>query len=173
MPVAYLAGVVSWDVVVVACVAGVVVAGVMEFVRLGVGVSWWVFDRLTREYEQAGVAGYAWYVVGGAVVVVGFEPMIAVPALFMLTIGDPASGLVTSRDDAGPKAWRPVVVMFVVCFAFAVLFVPLGGAVLGAAAATLGDAVKPVVRGYVVDDNLTIPIAGAAGMWVGITLIPV
>jgi dolichol kinase len=61
--------------------------------------------------------------------------------------------------------------MFLVCFALAVPFLtavlplPIGvvAAAVGAAGATLADGVKPVVAGYVIDDNLTIPPAAAVG----------
>jgi len=87
-----------------------------------------------------------------------------------------------STDDAGadPDAptgtlgKRPAVIAatFGVCLALAVpVTVPeagvaagLAAAVAGAAGATLADGVTPVIRGYVVDDNLTIPPAAAVGI---------
>ncbi|PSQ60006.1 MAG: dolichol kinase, partial [Halobacteriales archaeon SW_9_67_25] len=39
-------------------------------------------------------------------------------------------------------------------------------------AATVADGVKPVVAGYVLDDNLTIPPAAAVAMTVGLQFPP-
>jgi len=71
---------------------------------------------------------------------------------------------------------KPPVVLaatFAVCFALAWPFTTgaagavVGGvaAAVGAAGATLADGVKPVVAGYVVDDNLSIPPAACTGIW--------
>ncbi len=43
---------------------GAVVVCVLEAVRLSTGLDWVVYDRLTREYEQDNVAGYALYTSG-------------------------------------------------------------------------------------------------------------
>jgi dolichol kinase len=86
-------------------------------------------------------------------------------------------------DDRDRKQGQPVVagrgkppvvlgVTFLVCFAIAWPFtVGIGGLVVGGAAAALGalgatlaDGVKPVVAGYVLDDNLTIPPAACIGI---------
>ncbi|MFB6352128.1 MAG: hypothetical protein ABEK29_10160, partial [Bradymonadaceae bacterium] len=41
-------------------------------------------------------------------------------------------------------------------------------AVAGALVATLADGTTPVVRGYVIDDNATIPLGAAAAMWLAV-----
>lgn len=165
-------GVVTWPLVQAVAVAGLILTGVLEFARLYGGLDHAFYDRLTREYEEDSVAGYALYVLSGTVVVLLFEPRIAVPALFMLTLGDPVSGMLSSGELRPVKRPRVLVGMFTVSLLLAVPFVPLAAAVAGAAGATVADGVKPIVRGFVVDDNLTIPIVGAAAMWAVIYLLP-
>jgi len=166
------AGVVTWPLVQAVAVAGLILTGVLEFARIYGGLDHAFYDRLTREYEEDSVAGYALYVLSGTVVVLLFEPRIAVPALFMLTLGDPVSGMLSSGELRTVKRPRVLVGMFTVSLLLAVPFVPLAAAVAGAAGATVADGVKPIVRGFVVDDNLTIPIVGAAAMWSVIYLLP-
>jgi dolichol kinase len=62
--------------------------------------------------------------------------------------------------------------MFVVCtaIAFALLRSPVP-AVLGGLAAMAADGYKPIVATFVIDDNLTIPLAGAAAMTLGLLLV--
>lgn len=159
-------GVVTWPLVQAVVVAGLVLTVVLEFARLYGGLEHAFYDRLTREYEQDSVAGYALYVLSGTVVVLLFEPRIAVPALFMLTLGDPVSGMLSSGELRTVKRPRVLVGMFTVSLLLALPFVPIVAALAGAAGATVADGVKPVVRGFVVDDNLTIPIVAAVAMWV-------
>jgi dolichol kinase len=167
------AGVVTWRVVQAVCVAGLVLAGTLEAARLSGTIDHPIYDKLTREYEQDKVAGYALYVVSGTVVVLAFDPVVAVPALFMLTIGDPVSGILSTGELRTLKRPRVLVGMFAVSLAFAYPFmraatgdpiVGVAAAVAGAAGATLADGVKPTIRDYVIDDNLTIPIVAAVAM---------
>lgn len=166
------AGVVTWPLVQAVAVAGLILTGVLEFARLYGGLDHAFYDRLTREYEEDSVAGYALYVLSGTVVVLLFEPRIAVPAVLMLTLGDPISGLVGSGEFRRVKRPPALATMFLVCTAIAVPFVPDAplAAVLASAVATVADGVKPVVRGYVIDDNLTIPPLAAAALLAGLEL---
>lgn len=164
-------GIVTWSAIQLLAVAGLVVTAVLEAARLYGGFEHVIYDRLTREYEQDTVAGYALYVVGGTITAFVFEPQIAVPALFMLTLADPVSGMLSSgglRKIARP---RVLVGMFAVSFLLAIPFVPPIVAVAGALGATLADGVKPMINGYVVDDNLTIPVIAAGSMWVALAFV--
>jgi dolichol kinase len=164
-------GIVTWRLVQRLAILGLAAVVVLEAARLYGGFEHAIYDRLTREYERHSVAGYALYVLGGTIVVLLFEPPIALPALFMLTLGDPVSGVLSTGELRTVKRPRVLVGMFLVSFAFAYPFVSPAAAVVGALGATLADGVKPVVAGYVVDDNLAIPIAAAAPMWVAETLV--
>jgi dolichol kinase len=102
-----------------------------------------------------------------------FGPTVAVPGMLMLAIGDPVSGILGSNEAGRTKRAGVVLAMFAVCFALgaatllgqAALPVALGAAAVGAAGATVADGYTPVVAGYVVDDNLTIPPAACLGVW--------
>ena len=161
-----------WRVVQGLLVAGAVAAVVLEVIRLYVGLDWTVFDRLTREYEQENLAGYALALISLAAVAVAFRPAIAIPAILMLTIGDPISGLLGSGELRTAKQAYVLLTMFGVCLIIASFFVGPVPALLGALAATVADGLKPIVAGYVIDDNLTIPLAAAAAMLVGIQFLP-
>lgn len=146
----------------------------LEFVRLVVGYQHPIYDELTREYEADNVAGYALFFVGATAAVVFAPAWIGVPAVLMLSIGDPISGVLGSAEATTAKETGVLVVMFLVCFAVALPFAVgtvgrlpgVAVAAAGAAGATFADGVKPVVAGYVIDDNLSIPPTAAAGMWV-------
>ncbi|QZY00743.1 dolichol kinase [Halobaculum rubrum] len=186
-PVIYLLGLVTWRQLQALLVAATVGVFVLEFLRLVVEIDYGplnrVYDELTREYEADNVAGYALFMVGATLAalafappygpdVVAFEPPLAVSAVLMLSVGDPISGYLGSNDATTAKEVGVLAVMFLVCFALAVpVTVPHAGTVVGVAAAaagalgaTVADGLKPVIRGYVVDDNLTIPPAAGAAM---------
>ena len=176
IPVAYLVGVLAWSAVQTLFVVGAVVATVLELLRLGVGLDWAIYDRLTREYEQDNPAGYALYTYSMAAVALVFSPPVAVSGMLMLAVGDPISGLLGSAEVGEVKGVTTLLVMFGVCLALALgtflvegvglLSAGVPAAVAGAAGATVADGVKPVVAGYVVDDNLSIPPVACGAMWV-------
>lgn len=162
-------GLVDWPVLQGLVVLSAVVALGLEALRLGGVVDWWVYDELTREYEQEYLAGYALYLVGMAAAVLAFHPQVALPATLMLTVGDPISGLLSSGTLA--KSTWVLLAMFGVCLLLAAPFVPPAVAVLGAAVATAADGLKPVVFSYVIDDNLTIPVGAGAAMATGLAVL--
>ncbi|WP_254840281.1 dolichol kinase [Natronomonas marina] len=164
-------GLVTWRVVQAVAVAGLVATAALEAARLSGALEHPIYDRLTREYEQDKVAGYALYVLSGTVVVLLFDPRIAVPALFMLMLGDPVSGILSTGELRTIKRPRVLVGMFLVSLVLAYPFVGPVAAVAGALGAMLADGVKPTVGDYVVDDNLTIPIAAAIPMWVALAVV--
>lgn len=164
-PALYLAELVTWSELQVLYVGGVVLAVVLEFLRLVVGVDWWVFSELTREYEQSNPAAYSLYTVSSATVVVAFEPELAVPAVLMLALADPVSGALATGERRRVKRLHVLAVTFGICTLIATSFVPLVPALLGALTATVADGVKVVVGGYVLDDDLTIPLGVASAMF--------
>lgn len=171
LPVLYLLGVLTWPQTQLAFVALSLVVSALEFVRLVLGYELAIFDQLARHYERDNVAAYALYAYSQTVVAFVFVPPLAIPAMLMLTVGDPASGYLGSNDAGTVKQVGVLAAMFLVCFALAVPFVVhtvpgmlgVAAAATGAAGATLADGVKPVVAGYVVDDNLSIPPAACLG----------
>jgi dolichol kinase len=172
LPLLYLLTPVTWLHLQGLFVFGAILALVLEALRHSGRINWRIYDHLTREYEQNTIAGYALYFISNAAVVLVFEPQIAVPAVFMLTLGDPISGLVAAEEFRQVKRPRTLLVMFVTSALIATPFLyetPLA-IVLGAAGAMVADGVKPMVRGHVVDDNLTIPPVAATLMVLGVAV---
>ena len=184
IPLAWAVGLVGWRSVQLLWTAALAVALALELGRLSGRVDLAIYDRLTREYESDNVAGYALYMVSMTLVaylfafepgtvlagVLPYRPGLAAAAMLMLALADPVSGLLGSGELRDVKRVRVLAATFAVATLVALPFVPVVPAVLGGAAATLADGVKPVVAGYVVDDNLTIPPAAAVGMTVGFLL---
>lgn len=171
VPVLYLLDVLAWQHVKYLLLAATVVAIVLEGFRLSGTLDLWVYRRFTREYEKRRVAGYALALIGAAITAWAFDPFVAVPALLMLTIADPVSGIL-SRDELAFKQGFVLLATFGICLAIAsILRVPFVPALAGAGAATLADGMKPTIAGRVVDDNLTIPIASGLAMSVGLLVV--
>jgi dolichol kinase len=172
LPAVYLLGLVTWGELQLLLIAGLVICVILETLRLYVGLDWAIYDRLTRPYEQENPAGYALYFVSITAVGLLFVPWVAIPGMLMLTIGDPVSGYLGSNDAGTTKQLGVLGVMFLVCLGLALPFVygteptvlGIAAAATGAGMATLADGVKPVVSGYVVDDNLSIPPAACLGV---------
>lgn len=159
------AGVLPWEWFQYLLIAGSGIVLVLEALRLSGYVSWWIYDRLTREYEQNNPAGYALYVLASMATALVFPRWIAVPAILMLALADPFSGYL-SEGGLGRKRTWVLVATFAVCAAIATAAgVPPAATVAGALVATIADGATPVIKGYVIDDNATIPIGAASAMW--------
>jgi len=171
VPLLWVANLLTWEQVRLLLIGGVAATLVLEGLRLLAGLEWVVYDKLTRGYEQDNLAGYALYVFGGGLVGLVFRPEIAVPAMLMLTIGDPISGLLGSGELRTVKRTPVLLAMFVVSTLLAWPFLPFAAVVPAALAATLADGVKPVFRGYVIDDNLSIPVAAAVVAWLALIAV--
>jgi dolichol kinase len=179
-PALYLLGLVDWPTLGWLLLVGAGVAAGLETIRLGVGLDWAIYETLTREYERDNVAGYALYMFSMTGVALVFEPVVALPGMLMLTLGDPISGLLGSNEAGRAKRASVIAVMFTVCFTLAASILLLVGsrplptalvaAAVGGAGATVADGFTPVVRGYVLDDNLTIPPAACLGIWLVLTV---
>lgn len=163
-------GFITWQLIQLLAVAGLFVTILLEAGRLSRRLNLAIYNQLTREYEQESIAGYALYVFSGTVVILVFAPRVAIPALFMLTIADPVSGILSSGELRRIKRPRVLVGMFVVSFMLAFPFVSAVAAAAGALGSTVADGVKPVIAGHVVDDNLTIPVVAALAMWLVLTV---
>lgn len=179
IPLAYLADaallsgdLLTWDRVRLLYLVASVVAVGLEFFRLVVGLEWWVYRRLTREYEQTNPAGYALFMIGSGIAALAFEPRIAIPALLALALVDPLSGLLSRRGHRRVKRPSVLAVTFLASFALAAAFVALPAAILGGVAVTVADGVKPSIGGVVLDDNFTIPVAASAAIRAGVTYLP-
>lgn len=164
IPLAHIVDIITWEEVRILFAIGIVITLSIEALRLLVGVELPFVDRMIREYEENYLAGYALYVIAGGSVGLVFEPFIAVPAILMLTLGDPIAGLLSSGELRTVKRPRVLGTMFIVCLSLAWWSLEPPAAVAAAVVATLADGVKPVIKGYVIDDNLTIPVGAATAM---------
>ncbi|SEQ80382.1 diacylglycerol/polyprenol kinase family protein [Natrinema salaciae] len=146
---------------------------ILEFIRLQIGLDWRLYDVLTREYEQDNPAGYALYMISMAAVVVVFQQDIALPAMLMLSLGDPISGAVSDNSLQRVKPPKVLVTMFLVSTAIAIPFMGLVAGMAAALGATLADGVTLEIRTYIVDDNLTIPIYAACLAYLALEFGPI
>ncbi len=166
VPIAYLVDVLTWRQVRLVLVVAIVLALAIETLRLLLGIELPGVDRMIRAYEEEYLAGYALYVIGGGVTGLVFDPAIAVPAMLMLTIADPVSGLLGDDELRTVKRPHVLAVTFLVCLGLAWWSLDPLPAVAAALVATLADGVKPVIGGYVIDDNLSIPLGAASAAYV-------
>jgi len=162
----------TWDRVRLLYLLASAVAVGLEFFRLVVGLEWWVYRRLTREYEQTNPAGYALFMIGSAIAALAFEPRVAIPALLALSLVDPLSGLLSRRSHRQVKRPFVLAVTFLASFGLGAAFVPLAAAALGGVAVTVADGIKPSIGGVVLDDNFTIPVAASVAIWIGTAYLP-
>ena len=146
----------------------------LEFLRLRVGLEWWIYEKLTRDYEQDQFAGYGYYMVSMTVVVLAFDPEIALSAMLMLALGDPISGAISADTLRRVKRPSVLVATLFVMTALALPFLYDQPAVALAAGlgATIADGVKVTYRDFVLDDNLTIPIYAGVAAWAVIAFGP-
>jgi dolichol kinase len=173
VPLAYLADVLSWEVIRIVLAAGAALALALEAIRLYVGLDWTIFDRLTRHYEQDNPAGYALAVIAAAIVGWGFGPEIAVPAILLLTVVDPIAGILSDVESADRlKAPWVMLATFGIAMLVAVPLLPLRAAIPVAVIVVIADAVKPRLWGFVIDDNASIPLSAAVVAWVVLTYVP-
>ena len=172
VPLVYLFDLISWFQLRLLVGVGALLAVALEAVRLGVGLDWWVYDRLTRAYESDSPAGYALAVVSAAVVVWLAPVPVALAAVLMLTVGDPISGVLGSAGVGERKAPWVMAVTLGVCLAVGLAFLPPRAALPAALVATYADSYTPTIGGVVIDDNASIPLGAAVFALLGLALLP-
>lgn len=172
IPALYVFDVLTWVQLQYLLVTASVGTVLLEILRLRFGLDLWIFEKLTREYEQETVAGYAMGAFSITAVVLAFEPAIAVPAILMLTIGDPVSGLLGSDTLRTIKHPRSLAAMFVISLVLAWPFLHPVAAVVAALGAMVADGVKPRIGEFVVDDNLSIPLVAGVAAFLAVEFLP-
>lgn len=180
-PALYLLELLAWASLRALLITGTVVVVILEALRLGAGLRSRIYDHLTRDYEADTFAGYGYYMIGITLVALVFDPEIAIPAMLMLMLGDPLSGLSSGHDPGRIKRWQALGAMSILSLVVALPFTlsiqpsPTWGvltALCGAVPATIADGVRVTVNDRIIDDNLTIPLAGAVGLWIGVSALP-
>jgi dolichol kinase len=127
------------------------------------------FGKLVSPREAQGVASSTWYVVGMLLVVALFPQEVAVSAILVLGLCDPAAAFVGRRFGRRPLLGGTVEgTLAFVLVATAVLAArhPWPAALAAAVAAALAER-----RSWPLDDNLAVPLVCAAviqaGAWIG------
>ena len=131
-----------------------------------------------REREHRTIPAYVFFIIGAFLSILIFEKSIAITAILMLALGDTVSALTRVLIDAEPrlpegrrKRLEVMLMMFVTCFVIGwLLRFSLPVAAFGALGATVADGVPLRLRGYYLDDNLTIPLFAGTLMTVGAML---
>jgi glycerol-3-phosphate acyltransferase PlsY len=122
-----------------------------------------------RDREKKKVGGHAFFMVGVFISILLFDKQIAIASIFMLAIGDAASGIAQTvkrrtldRRAAYRRGIKPpavILVMLSVCFLVGYYILDsLTVAICGAIGATIADGVHLRIHGISIDDNLTIPL---------------
>jgi len=170
LPILHVLGVLTWLQVTSGFFLGLVAAVVLETLRLYGGLQLWVYEHLTREYEQDNIAGYLLYMFSATTAAAIYGPTVGTPAIFMLALADPISGTVSGEELRFMKRPKALGVMFVASAALAApfLYEYPAAIILGGLGGMVADGFKPRIRGYVIDDNFTIPLVAATAMWVGV-----
>jgi dolichol kinase len=133
-----------------------------------------------RDIEKQKIGAHAFFMLGTFISILIFERRIAIAAILMLTIGDPASGLAqrfmgakteaVEGRQAVLKPARVILIMFIT--SWLVGFLCLGSLVIslfGAIGAAAADGLLLKVRDVMIDDNLTIPLY--AGFFMSLALL--
>ncbi len=181
------------ELLLIALGAGVLCAGLLEYVRLSGNP---IYPKvLLRDHEAKGVlAGYFYALLSSFLAVLLFDKPVAVAAMLFLTLGDGITGLAgaaltmmsgpmdADKRSHGPGAGEnelmyamthpksPVLmaVMLAACAALGLALYPalsLKMIAAGALGAVAADAFPWRLFGFVVDDNLSIPLVSGALMW--------
>lgn len=156
----------SWALILVAAVAIFTVAG--DMVRLKVKALNVMFKNMLEGFlkveEETFLTGSTFVVIAAAICIAFFNPLVACVAMYFSALGDPVASVVGKgygqiRFSNG-KSLEGSAAMFAVCLMVAIPFFGVGLiALLGA----LGAALMEFFTGRV-DDNLTVPIAGAVAL---------
>lgn len=157
----------EWVYVQLLLLVALIVGSVLEYLRLKKGYSNILFDRLTRPYESEKIAGYYLYIVGMFLVAVLLHPLIAVSSMLILAIGDPVGGILSDSEPEGTKSiiavFSVLTVSTIIAFSVTSISFPTSEsaimALTGGFVGALSDYKKLIVKNYIVDDNLVIPVA--------------
>jgi dolichol kinase len=133
-----------------------------------------------RDIERQTIGAHAFFMLGTFISILVFERRIAIAAILMLTIGDPASGLAqrfkgASADSIGGsqavlKPAGVILIMFITSWLVGYLFLgSLAITLFGAIGAALADGLRLKGGGIIIDDNLTIPLY--AGFFMSLALL--
>ena len=173
VPALYISGVITWTQLQYVAIAMSILVVVWEVLRLTVGIDLLrIHQPIRREYEEDSVSSLFWGSLSSTAVVLWFEPTIALPAVLMMMLADPISGLLSTDELRKIKHPPAIVSMFTACVLIAVPYLTIEAALIASLGATVADSAKPRIKDFVVDDNLSIPIVAAVAGYVGMMMVP-
>lgn len=122
-----------------------------------------LFPSLASPREAARVASSTWYVAGLLITWALFPPRLALPATLVLALADPTAS-VAGRVWGRRRFGKGTVLGSAV---FLVVAAPVLGASAGAVAGIVAGLLVMMVEvaPWRLDDNLTVPVAAAAALW--------
>ncbi|TVP55453.1 MAG: hypothetical protein EA351_10710 [Gemmatimonadales bacterium] len=127
-----------------------------------------LLKRLASPREAKGVASSTWFLIGISLTLLLFPQPVAVGAILVLALADPAASYLGRRWGRRPFGSGTVEGSLTFLTVSAVLLVPLAGWVPGGVTALLVTGVERAP--WPLDDNLTIPLATGVLLW---SLLPV
>ncbi len=124
--------------------------------------------RILRQAEAHTLAGATYVVFAASLAILLFDKPIAITVLLFLSVSDALASLIGirfGRIRLGGKSLEGCAAFFVSAAAIALLVLPSTlVAIVGAAVATVTEALPLKLAGHKLDDNLTIPLVAGAAM---------
>ena len=133
-----------------------------------------IFKPIMRQYELKGFAGTTFLLTGVSVVIFLFPRSVVIPTLFFLAFADPIAsyfGIRFGKDKIfGQKSLQGTLAAFAVCFLVMFIFlnyaqILTGRMVLVSVIAGVIGALAELIPIGDVDDNLTLPVISAIGLF--------
>jgi dolichol kinase len=135
-----------------------------------------VLGPVLRGAEARALTGATWMAIAGLICVLAFPKWVAIVAFLFISISDALAALVGrafGRAAPGKKSYAGSAAFLISALTIALLLLwqhPLAAAI-GALVATLAEAVRLRIGRFVVDDNLTIALAGGGAIY-ALMLVP-
>ncbi|MEM2924302.1 MAG: hypothetical protein QXJ68_01260 [Methanocellales archaeon] len=156
----------TWEIAILVLSICFLAALFLEWQRLERG---WQFS-FARPHEQLGISGALYFAFSSLLAVLFFQKEVAISTLLMLAVGDSITGIAGAISEKGIlkiKGRKPLylfLMMLIICFLLAHLFLPFKVALIGAIIAALVDSLPLNFYNEVLDDNLTIPLLSGTAM---------
>jgi dolichol kinase len=160
-----------WEVAVAALAAASAAALLLDGLRFRIAALNRLFFTLLRPFasprEARGIASSTWYLVGCLLTVVAFPRRIAIPAILVLALADPAASYIGRRwgqRRTGTGTWLGTGVFMAIATLILLPFAPWMSALMTAGVTAWAERSR-----LPLDDNLIVPLVCGAVLW---TLLP-
>lgn len=156
-----------WEVAVPLLAAATVALFSLDLLRLVSPRVNILFFRVLRPFasprEAQGIASSTWFILGIFLSVTIFPRSVAIPAILVLSLADPAASYVGRRWGRRPFGSGTVEGSLVFLVTALLILVPVAGLVVGATAALIVTLAERVP--WRLDDNLVIPLVTGLLLW--------